>query len=512
MSDNKQGVPQNIDPAVMKQLLAAMQAKQQPAMTPRQAIMMKLTQKIGQKIQVIVHNLDRFVNFVAKPDDHDRNEVLQSARAPILFGTYVIIIFFVFGGLWSALAPLDSAAIAPGTVMSSTNRKILNTQEGGVIKHIYVEQGDHVKQGDPIIAFDEVRAKGLYEARLNNYRTALAAESRLIAERDHLPEIEFSEILLKDANNSEVQKILHTQQHLFESRMEAFNGKIESNSKVLNQLSKEIESLEARKVSAIKNYSVITSRVKSAKELMHKGYLSNAGMMELEGKQAEIKSVVSSTEAQIAKQEQAIAQQKIDTINFQNQFMSEILKELKETQTNLATSREEYLMAKNALEHAVVTSPVDGVVNVLKFHTVGSVVPSGGQTIIAEISPSNDKLIIEARISPKNIDSVRVGLEAKIRFSAFKSRTTPMFNGKVVAISPDVVIDPSGPQIQQEAVYYAARIELNMEEFDKVAKERHIELHPGMQAEVQIITGTRTLFKYLLDPVTDTMFNALKEK
>lgn len=191
--------------------------------------------------------------------------------------------------------------------------------------------------------------------------------------------------------------------------------------------------------------------------------------------------------------------------------MAEILKELKDTQASATEMRERYIHAKDSLDHAVLTSPVDGIVIVLNYHTIGGVVHPGGLPV-AEISPSRDFLVVEAKIPARNIDSVHVGLLAKMRFSAFKSRTTPMFTGKVVSISADVVVDRNAQPGTTDPNVYMARIEMDMDEFNKVAEIRGIKLHPGMQAEVQIVTGTRTLLKYLFDPITDTMFKAMKEK
>ena len=187
------------------------------------------------------------------------------------------------------------------------------------------------------------------------------------------------------------------------------------------------------------------------------------------------------------------------------------LSELKDTQIRLAESRERFYSYQDALKRVIIRSPVDGVVNNLNFHTVGSSVPLG--QIIVEISPTSDHLVIEAKIPPKNIDSIQIGLVSKIRFSAFKSRTTPLFTGKVVSLSPDIVIDPRqqmDPNLSNG--YYLARIELDMDEFNAMAEPRNLQLHPGMQAEVQIVTGTRTLLQYLLDPVFDAMFKGFKEK
>lgn len=163
-------------------------------------------------------------------------------------------------------------------------------------------------------------------------------------------------------------------------------------------------------------------------------------------------------------------------------------------------------------------SPANGIVNNINFHTKGSTIP-GGQTIM-EISPIGDDLLIEAKISPKLIDAVVPGMEAKIRFSAFKSRSSPVFKGKVIYVSPDIVKPQDQIEAQQMSsqfpqsggYYYLVKIELDKENFDKHAIKRGLKLQTGMQAEIQIITGERTLLRYLLDPLVDAMFKGLKEK
>ncbi|MES2214448.1 MAG: HlyD family type I secretion periplasmic adaptor subunit [Pseudomonadota bacterium] len=514
MLDNPNNAPKQLNPEIMK-LLAEMHAKQQgqqqKIMTKKQAIMTMIAQKIGASLQGGIKNVDRFINFVVKPNDPHRNEVVQTARTPILFGVYVIIFFFGFGGIWSMLAPLNSAAVAMGTLISSSQRQVLNHPSGGIIRKIYVKQGDTVKIGDPIIALDEIRFKTEHDIHLNNYLTSLAAECRLVAERDDTPEIQFSEVLLKDANKPEIQKILSTQQSLFFSRKEVYDHTLRSRDQQIEQARKQIEGLTAKKTSALKTYTMYTERVKASKELLTKGYMHKAAVMELESRQEQAKSEIASTEAEIARNEQEITKIKIDIINFKNQDMESVLKELREVHNQLSQSKEQYAYSKDSLERSILTSPVDGTVNDLKYHTVGSVVPPG-QTI-AEISPTNDVLVVEAKVSTKNIDSVQIGLNCNLRFSAFKSRTSPVFKGKVVALSSDVVpSDQIGLQRGQEPYMYSARIEIDMDDFNKAAKNRNLVLHPGMDVEVQIITGERTLFRYLLDPITDTMFRAFKEK
>jgi HlyD family secretion protein len=190
------------------------------------------------------------------------------------------------------------------------------------------------------------------------------------------------------------------------------------------------------------------------------------------------------------------------------------MQQLKETQTQLTEMREKYNQAKDSLGRAMIKSPVEGVVNDLQHHTIGGVISPGHP--IAEITPYKGNLIIEAKIPQKEIESLRVGLKAKLRFSAFKSRTTPVFNGTVVSLSPDTVQDKQTQAAMQNPMgddsFYVARIEIDMDEFNIIAKQRGLKLLPGMKAEIQIVRGTRTLLQYLLDPITDNMFKAFKEK
>ena len=483
----------------------------QKNMTPAQLFRQKLLHSVFQKMQKLLHHVDRFINFITKKTDGNRNDVVQSARSPILFGVYVIIIFVGIGGLWSIIAPLNSAVIAIGKVISNTNKKLIQHQEGGIIKHIFVAQGDRVKEGDKLIEFDDTKTKAQYENTLHQYRSDLASENRLVAERDNLDTIEFAEILKNTAHIPEVAKIMHTQENLFRSKKEMYRSEKESCKQKIAQLNKQIEGIEFRKISVIKNLEVTRDRLKAMRTLKSKGFVQKSTLLELEAKEANFKSELATLETEVARNHQEITKTEIDIINLQNKSTTETLRELRETQIRVASFREQLLAVKDQLNRIIIKSPVDGIINVIHYHTIGGVIPPGAY--IMEITPLNDLLIIEAQVPHKNIDSVHVGLTTKIRFSAFKSRTTPLFTGKVISISPDLVQDKEQAAAgRMSEPSYIARIEIDMDEFNKVAKAKKLALHPGMQAEVQIVTGTRTLFRYLLDPVTDTMFKAFREK
>jgi HlyD family secretion protein len=517
MSDNNK-----LDPEKLKALqqLLSKNAMIPNAMEQPSPLQIKKTSNLSPKaiffgileyMQSGVKFVDHFINFIVNRKTNNSNDVVDSARSPIIFGTYVIIIFVIFGLIWSATAPLDSAAVASGTVISNTQRKSLNHQEGGIIKTIYVKVGDKVKKNDPLLEFDSTRTKSEHDSVLNQYRAFLASEVRLLAEINGQNIVQYPEFLTKDNDIPEVAKIIETQNNLFNSKKDLKRAEEDSLKQKTMQLKKQIEGYEAKKISLLKTLEVLKDRVDATKQLNIKGFVQKSALLELEAKEASAQSEIAMNDTEIAKSEQEITKTEIELLTLESKLISQTLTELRDAQISVSERRERYHHLSDSLDRIILKSPVDGVVNNINYHTVGSVIPAG--QAIMDISPTDDHLIIEAKIEPKNIDSIRVGLESKIRFSAFKSRTTPLFIGTVVSLSPDIVFDPRGQMDNRYAGgYYLARIELNMNEFNEVARTRKIELHPGMQAEVQIVTGTRTLLKYLLDPVIDAMFKGFKEK
>lgn len=494
-------------PDQLRQLLSMQNNMLQTKRGKKSILSQKLAVRISKIIQTTLYALDRFVNFVTKTTDTNRNDVIQAARSPILFGTYVIIFFVLVGGVWSSCAPLDSAAVAIGIVVPNSNKKLIAHQEGGIIANIYVRQGDKVKIGDKLLELEDTKIKSQYDSTLDQYRHALAMESRLIAERDDQDQIIFPELLTNNIELPEVARIIHTQENLFHSKLEVYKSEKNALHQRIKQLNSKIEGLEAKKTSYIKSQEVIRDRLKAMHILHDKGFAQKAALLDLEAKEANLRSEIAMSESEIASTKHAITGSEIEIINLRNKYTEKTLTELREIQSQVSRLKEQFTAHKDFLNRVVITSPVDGIVNVLNLHTIGGVVrPS--ETIL-EISPTNDNLVIEAKVPHKNIDSVHEGLVAKIRFSAFKSRTTPLFTGKIISISPDIVQDRN---TNNSEGFYIARIELDMAEFNKIAKARKLELHPGMQAEVQIVTGTRTLLRYMLDPITDTMFRAFKEK
>ncbi|MDG1436424.1 MAG: hypothetical protein P8P83_01380 [Rickettsiaceae bacterium] len=228
MSDkDKKLSPEKLQQLKQLQQLMMMQKANGTAATPGAAGRPPAPKKFSAKglfigmlngMQRGVKFVDLFIDFIIKPDSDKTNDVIKRARAPILFGTFVLIFFVLVGVTWSALAPLDSATVAVGSVISNSNKKLINHQEGGIVKKIYVEVGDLVEKDEVLIKFDDTRIRSQYETTLNQYRSYAAAEARLLAEVSQDTTITYPEFLLNDNNLPDVAKIIDTQNNLFRSK------------------------------------------------------------------------------------------------------------------------------------------------------------------------------------------------------------------------------------------------------------------------------------------------------
>lgn len=482
-----------------------------------QAYIMSVFNKFVAFLQSFTKHVDNLISFITntKSKENNKDEVLNVTRGPILFGGIVFIFFIIIGGLWAVTAPLDSAAQAMGVLVASSKKKDIKHQEGGIVDKIFIKQGDSVKENDPLISLNDTRARAMYDNSRNSYKTYLASEDRLIAERDNLSEPDFSNVLSQDINNEsekqEAEKIIANQNSLFLSRKENLNSTLNSLQNSIEQFEKKIAATISQKVATETKYKAMKERLSASNSLLKQGYASKSSMQELESQVAELESRIATLDVDIANTKQDIIKANLQIITTKSDDTNKLLEYLKEAQSRKFEAYNNYLAAKEALDRTIIRSPVEGIVNDLKVNYVNAII--GPQQEIAEITPTQDALIIEAKIPSKNIANVTVGLKAKIRFSAFKSRTTPVFDGIVTSVSSDAMREAPQNMMQgQDPNYYLAKIEINMKEFDKIAKKLKLELLPGMTAEVQIVTGERTLFRYLMEPITDNMFRAMVEK
>lgn len=474
-----------------------------------------------QKMQAAIVNalktIDQFINFVVKKHGDDRNEVLQKARPPILFGMWIAIITFCIFGVWAGIAPLDSASSAVGMVVSDSNKKFIQHKEGGIVEDIYVKDGDHVKKGQSLIKLSDASLKPQLNSYLNREIHYRAWLDRLNAEKNHSNQIHFGDDLIANIQDPEVNKIIMNQQTQFESRRETLEGKLSGVDQKIEQSKQEIIAGEAQKASIKRQLELTKEQVQVLSDLYEKGLTQKPRLIEQQSREANLIASLSEIDSKIMRVKQSIAELKIEKENIRSSFQSEVNREIRDVSEKLNETQEQIKIIRDQFDRLVITSPIDGIVNKIQVHSVGAVINPSNP--IMSIIPENDNLVIDAFVRPQDIDSVYVGLKAKVRISAFKSRSTGPLDGTVTYVSPDITEAPSLDQaqqaiLQQQFMYnaYKVRIKVEKEQLKKISRYRDYELYPGMQADVMIVTGERTLLQYLLDPVTTTFWHAFTEK
>jgi HlyD family type I secretion membrane fusion protein len=430
------------------------------------------------------------------------DEARDIANGPIRAGVLVMLLCFIGFGVWGVFAPLDSAAIAMGTVIVSSNRKTVQHLEGGIIKAILVKEGDAVNKNQPLIILEETSIK----ANLNVFRKQLLAlqakKARLEAERDLQSSFDFDGNPYNDLDPNEVSKIVSGEQKQFNVRKRLMRGQLAIFDQKVKQFEDEIKAVQSQKEAAEEQLTLIAKEIESQERLLKRGFVSEQEMIELKKKKAELVGQKGAYQATISKAQQAIAETQMDSMTFQNETLNEIVAELQDTQVTISDLEERVKAADDALVRSHILATNSGIVTDLKYHTIGGVIAPGNP--IMDIVPQDEELIIEARIQPQDIDVVQIGLVAKVRLSAFKSKTVPMVMGKVIQVSPDRFTDQ-----MTGMPYFTARVKLDETELKSL---NGISLYPGMTADVYIVTGARTFIAYLMSPITDTFRKTFKEE
>jgi HlyD family type I secretion membrane fusion protein len=431
------------------------------------------------------------------------DETLNIARKPIIIGMWSTILLFGCFLIWSFTAKIYSTAIAGGKIVVDSNKKIIQHFEGGIIEEIYIKSGDIVNVGDKIIRLSETSAKANKEL-LNKQIFALRAmKMRLTRERDNETSLDFSELAQEYNDDKEFLKILDGELELFTIRKKSLDEKIKILEQKKEQLKDEITGLKSQEIAVINRLEMLSEESASLDKLYKEGIISKSRYLELMKQRAELEGNKGQYAANISKVNQEISETNLAITNVKTEKLNEILKELQEVQTKIADLEERTSASDDVLHRTLITAPVSGIINNLKYHTKGGVI-KGGDAIV-EIIPQDEDLIVEVKINPQDIDVVTIGQVSKVRLSAYKTKEVPMLKGEVINVSADSFED-----MQTGEAYFLARIKIYDEEISKL--RNHVRLYPGMPVESYIVTGSRTFIEYLFDPITISMRRAFREE
>jgi HlyD family type I secretion membrane fusion protein len=431
----------------------------------------------------------------------DRLPEWINPRPAILGGIAVIVL--VFGGLggWAATAPLASAVIAPGTIVVDGKRKQIQHLEGGSVEDILVQDGSRVAAGDLLLRLDEARASATLGVHQTNLDAARILEARLIAERDGSDVLRYPDQLVVRRHDATVAEMMRAQESLIAARRASFKGQQEILRQRIGQTDKEVVGLEAQQASLDHQIALAEQELKGLQELFKKGLAPITKVLALEREAARLRGSLGERIADIAKAQITIGKTRLEIIQAEYEFQEKVIKELRDVQAQIAELLERIRAARYTLDHIDIRAPVAGTVVGLNAFTLGGVIKPG-ETIL-EIVPTERQLIVEAQIQPTDIDSVAIGMVAELRLTAFKQRTTPTLQGKLIYVSADRLTDQRTGQ-----PYYLARAEIPNHELARVAPQIP---QAGMPAEMLIKLRERTALAYLLQPIADAMGHAWRE-
>lgn len=402
---------------------------------------------------------------------------------------------------WGTLAPLQSAAIAPATVTVDGARKTVQHLEGGIVREILVREGDSVAAGQVLLRLDETTAAATQELLRSRWLVASALTARLTAERDGLEDIPFPPALLGQADDPKVREILRAQRDILAARRESLAGQRAILEKRVDEYAAEIAGLEGQIRAEESELALLREELADVRRLYEKGYARKPRVLELERAVTEIDGRRSLHEAQIARARQSINETRLRVADLENAARNEAVEELRRTQAELYDLAERLRASEDVLARSAVRAPLAGTVVGLQVHTSGGVVAPGAP--LMDIVPAQPRLMVEAKVAPRDIDVVHRDLPAEIRLTAYNQRHSQPLPGRVVSVSADRLIEETSGE-----PYYLARIALEPPAQESPAA---VKLHPGMQAEVLIVTGSRSALAYLVEPLTRSFGRAFRE-
>lgn len=428
----------------------------------------------------------------------------RSIRPIVIMGfTIIFITFGVFGG-WAAVAKLDAAVVASGTISLAGNRKVVQHLEGGIIEEIFVREMDTVVEGQPLLRLSSLEQQSNLQVVEFRRDVARIVESRLLAERYLKEKFELPAHLTDIENLSRIlRETVENQSGLFQDRSMILKSQTEILSSRIDQTNEQIRGLLQQKGALERRYENYKQLIDRMEDGVERGLIQNNVLAQRQDEYIQIEADLGQIISEIAQAKNSISETKLQSLQVGQEYRERANTELDAVRAELTELEERVKVATDVLFRSVITAPASGSIQDLQVHTVNSVIRAGD--VLMELVPEGEELIITARISPIDIDNVSVGLSTEVRFSAFKARLTPLVLGTVENVSADV-ITPDNPN---EMPYYLAKIDVAQEDISENIRER---ITAGMPVDVVITTGERTVVNYLTSPLMDAVRKSLLEE
>ncbi len=418
-------------------------------------------------------------------------------------GLWVLLGAVLPAGLWLGLAPLTSAVVAPASVKVDLNRRPVQHVEGGIVREVLVRDGQQVKQGQPLLVLGDVAVDADRQRLDYRVMSERASEARLLAEQAMAGTVAFPPDVLAAARTDAALNAQVTRERmLFGARHDALYGQLKLLGAQRDKVEQEITALKAQIARAVEALQFQRNELDANRKLARDGFISPAKVNQLEGGIADYGVKLEERRSELARAEQRRVDIDLRMRTQESDYRQTASDQLKLASAQLTETRQEQRKSSDAWTRQVITAPADGEVMDLKYSSVGAVIPP--RETIADIVPSDTRLLTEARIRPEDITRVQAGQSAEIRFTAYKYRSTKMVDAKVVYVSADRLVDRANGQ-----PYYVAQVEADRQSLEAAGD---LKLQAGMPAEVYITGDKHTPFEYLMEPVLQVLRHAGRER
>ncbi len=435
---------------------------------------------------------------ISKEKDNDLS-LRSMTRGPLLLGIGLIVIFFGAFFIWSALAPLAGAVIAPGQLMPEGTTRVVQHLEGGIVDRIFVKEGDLVTAGQSLIRLKDIKSRALRDELAAHMTSLRIQQKRLSAEQQGAEQW----VVKSDFPDDQwTQQVIASEQRMFQLRQKRMQETTDIRQNQITQMQSQIMGLQKQITAQNRQLELTTIEVEGLERLVSKRLAGNLELLAKKRLAATLDESREKNHTEIARLKKQISVTRLMQINDKTQHQEEISNQLLTLQQTINSLSEQLKSAQDVLQRSLVNAPVSGTVVNLNTHSLGGVIPPGAP--LMSIVPDNEPLIVKAMVLPTDIDDVSAGQAARVKLSAYTSRGMEALSATVETIAADLIQDETSG-----ISFYTALLKVAPSELARLPE--HVTLISGMPVETFITTEPRTLLAYLFEPFSGMMERGLSE-
>ncbi|GAA5645775.1 MULTISPECIES: HlyD family type I secretion periplasmic adaptor subunit [Vibrio] len=427
---------------------------------------------------------------------------------------WVMVAFFIIAAVWASWAEIDKVTVGQGKVVPSSQIQVVQNLEGGLVKEILVKEGQLVKKGQQLLLIDDTRFRSDYREREQQVANLTANVLQLSAslnsvvidddfdEKDWKQnvQLDYSKLEFPDDLKDKQPQLVARQRAAYRQDLNNLRNQLSVIDEQISQRRQDLVEIEARVRNLRDSYHFAKKELDITRPLAEEGVVPRVELLKLQRQVNDTRRELTSSELKIPVLKAAVRESMLSRIDAAQNFRSEQQQKLNDAQDRLSAMTESAVGLEDRVNRTVIMSPVTGTVKTLYVNTVGGVIQPGMD--IVEIVPTEDTLLVEAKIAPQDIAFLRPDLPAIVKFSAYDFTKYGGLEGTLEYISADTTQDEEGNS------FYMVRVRTNQ---TSLGKEEDLPIIPGMTSTVDIITGKRTVMNYLLKPILGAKDNALKE-